>query len=85
MGSDEITPDNSIEQPDRMEYSLVWFTNGYQPTKKSVCNSLLPDHIQYEHNFDFTYMTFLCVYLNFTYFLDTLEHRGQFEQNILIM
>ena len=23
-----------------MEYSLVWFTNGYQPTKKSVRNEL---------------------------------------------
>ena len=36
MGGDTITPDKKVDQPDRTEYSLVWFTNVYQPTRKSV-------------------------------------------------
>ena len=36
IGSDEITPDKMTEQPDRIEYSIMWFTTGYQPTKKGV-------------------------------------------------
>jgi hypothetical protein len=41
LGSDDITPDKVTKQADRIEYSFVWFTNGYRPTKSGVSHQFI--------------------------------------------